>query len=91
MPAMTSRAEFIAAFQALLSGNEEPFNGLVELVPDGERDVVTVCTAADLELIRNVRRYYAAKTSPHAIDYYNQFTQIIMTIVRDAKRSLSST
>lgn len=77
----TSRPEFIAAFTALLAGDEAPFNRLVESVPDGERDLVAVCTESDLQIIRKVRRYYAAKNTPHSIDYYNQFSQIIMTLV----------
>jgi len=77
----TTRAELVAAFTALLRGDEAPFERLVEAVPDGERDVVAVCTAADLELLRKVRRYYAAKNNPHALDFYDQFSQIIMTLV----------
>ena len=80
-PPKTSRAEFVAAFNAVLSGDEGPFNHLVESVPDGERDLVAVATPADLELIRKVRRYYIAKNTPHAIEYYNQFSQILMTLV----------
>jgi len=86
----TSRAEFVEAFTDLIGGNEAAFNRLVEQVPDGERDVVAVLTDADLEMLRKVRRYYAAKNNPHAIDYYNQFSQIIMTLVwksaADSKR-----
>lgn len=80
-PPKTTRAEFVAAFNALLAGDESLFNGLIESVPDGERDLVTVATPADLDLIRKVRRYYIAKNSPHAIEYYNQFSQILMTLV----------
>ena len=64
-----------------MSGNEAPFDHLVESVPDGERDLVAVSRETDVEIIRKVRRYYAAKNTPHAIDYYNQFSQIIMTLV----------
>jgi hypothetical protein len=77
----TSRAEFLAAFKALLDGNEAPFDRLVESVPDGERDLVAVSTPADLGLLRKVRRYYIAKNDQHAIEYYNQFSQILMTLV----------
>jgi hypothetical protein len=78
----TTRAQFVEAFEAILAGNEQPFDDLVTGVPDGERDVVTVCTtAADLDLIRRVRRHFIAKNNQHAIDFYNQFSQIIMTLV----------
>jgi hypothetical protein len=80
-PPKTSRAEFLEAFAALLKGDEAPFDQLVESVPDGERDLVAVATEGDLELLRRVRRYYIAKNTQHGIAYYNQFTQIIMTLV----------
>jgi len=76
----TSRAQFIAAFNALLQGDRKPFDALMEAVPDGERDLVAVATEEDLPLLRKVRRYYASTTSPHAIDYYDQFTLIIQTV-----------
>lgn len=76
------RAQYMAAFAAILAGNEGPFNDLVEAVPDGERDVVGVCTsAADLDVIRRVRRHFISKNNQHAISDYNQFSQIIMTLV----------
>jgi len=77
----TSRSEFLAAFSAVLAGNEEPFDQLVAAVPDGERDLVAVAKPEDMELIRKVRRHYIAKTTQHAIEYYNQFTQILMTLL----------
>ena len=77
----TTRKEFLTAFQAFVDGDTRPFERLVEKVPDGERDVVAVCTSADLELIRKVRRHYIARANQHAIEYYNVFSQIIMTLV----------
>lgn len=84
-PPKTPRAEFIAAFEALLAGDEGPFNHLVETVPDGERDLVAVATEADVDLIRKVRRHYIARNTPHAIEYYNQFSQILMTLIWNAR------
>lgn len=78
---VTTRAELLAAFSAFLAGDEGPFNTLIETVPDGERDLVAVSTPADLEIIRKVRRRYIARNNQHAIEYYNQFTQILMTLV----------
>lgn len=80
-PPKTTRAEFLSMFNALLKGDEEPFNAHIEKVPDGERDLVAVATPADVELLRKVRRYYIAKNNQHAIEYYNQFTDILMTLV----------
>jgi hypothetical protein len=78
----TTRAQFAAPFAAILNGDYAPFDHLVETVPDGERDVVAVCTTpADLEQIRKVRRHFIRAANQHAIDYYNQFTQILMTLV----------
>jgi hypothetical protein len=77
----TSRAEFLSAFSAFLAGNEQPFMRLVETVPDGERDVVAVVKPEDLDTIRKVRRRFIAKNTQHAIEYYNVFTQILMTLV----------
>lgn len=76
-----TRSEFRSAFTALLEGNEMPFQRLIAAQPDGERDLVAVFTAEDLGLLRKVRRHYAARNSPHAIAYYNQFSQILMTMV----------
>jgi hypothetical protein len=81
----TSRADFIAALTALLNGNETPFNELIASVPDGERDLVAVATPADLDLLRKVRRYYIAKNDQHAIEWYDQFSQILMTLVWRAR------
>ncbi|HXH40688.1 MAG TPA: hypothetical protein VNN08_18800 [Thermoanaerobaculia bacterium] len=80
-PPRTTRAEFLAAFAAFLAGDAKPFDKLVEAVPDGERDLVAVSTPADLEIIRKVRRRYIASNNQHTIEYYNQFTQILMTLV----------
>lgn len=77
----TSRNEFLAAFTALLNGNEAPFDQLVAAVPDGERDLVAVAKPEDIDLLRRVRRHYVAKGSQHAIEYYNQFSQILMALV----------
>ena len=53
---------------------------LVEKVPDGERDVVTVMKPEDLPLIRKVRRAMAASGNPHLMEDYPYFTGIIWTI-----------
>jgi hypothetical protein len=77
----TSREQFLRAFSAFLGGDEQPFAQLVEAAPDGERDLVAVAKPEDVDVIRKVRRRFIVKNTQHAIEYYNQFTQILMTLV----------
>lgn len=77
----TSREQFRRAFDYFLRGDEQPFERLVADVPDGEHDLVAVFGAEDLSQLRAVRRRYAARGNQHAIEYYNQFSQILMTLV----------
>lgn len=80
-PPRTTRAELLSAFDAIVKGNEAPFAHLMQTVPDSERDLVAVCKPEDLDLIRRVRRYYIAAANQQSIEIYNQFTQILMTMV----------
>jgi hypothetical protein len=75
----TSRQQFLTAFENLLAGNSEAFLELVSQVPDGERDVVAVLKPEDLPLVRKVRRRIIANGNQHSIEFYNSFTQILMT------------
>ncbi len=77
----TTRQEFVTAFERLLEGDWRPFIGLVSIVPDGERDVVAVLKPEDLPLVRKVRRRIIANGNPHAIDFYNSFSTILMTFI----------
>lgn len=77
----TTRKDFLLAFNAFVGGDSRPFERLVDGVPDGERDVVAVCKPEDLDLIRKVRRRFIARANQHAIEYYNVFSQILMTMV----------
>jgi hypothetical protein len=77
----TSRAEFLPAFEQLADGNWERFLDLVEKVSDGEKDVVAVMKSEDLPLLRRVRRRVIANGSPHAIEYYLSFTEILRTLM----------
>ena len=80
-PPKTSRDQFRRAFDAFVAGDARPFEELVESVPDGEHDLVAAFGADDLPQLRAVRRRYAALGNQHAIEYYNQFSQILMTLV----------
>ena len=77
----TTRAEFLKAFQSILTGDSSQFMALVAEVEDGERDVVTVMKPQDWPLLRKVRRRFVLAGSQHSISYYNDFTAIILTLV----------
>ena len=80
-PPKSKREEIVAAFQS--AANQRDFGlfmKLVEKVPDGERDVVTVMKPEDLPLIRKVRRAMAASGNPHLMEDYPYFTGIIWTL-----------
>jgi hypothetical protein len=81
----TTRQEFLNAFNSFVAGDDRPFEKLAESVPDGERDVVAVCKPEDQELIRKVRRRFIARANQHAIEYYNVFSLILMTMVWQGK------
>lgn len=76
-----TRAEYLKSFQDAGAGNWETFNNLVEKVSDGERDAVVVLKEEDLPLLRKVRRLRLAYCNQHAIEYYDDFTSIIMALV----------
>jgi len=80
-PPKSTREEILAVLQAAVKQrNFQPFLELVEKVPDGERDMVTVMGAEDLPLIRKVRRAMAASGNPHLMEDYPYFTEIIRTL-----------
>lgn len=76
-----TRQEFLDAFQGMLDGKFERFLHLVTAVPDGEKDVVAVLKAEDITLVRKVRRHIIARGSPHGIEFYKSFTDILMTMI----------
>jgi hypothetical protein len=76
----TSREEFLKAFQGMVSGKWDLFFNLVSEVPDGEKDVVAVLRPEDVPLVRKVRRLVIANANPHAMEFYNSFTSILMTM-----------
>lgn len=77
---LTSREEFIKAFNDIVNGDWTKFEALVEKVPDGEKDVVAVLKPEDIPLLRKVRRLEIAKANQHAIEFYMTFSQILMTL-----------
>jgi hypothetical protein len=83
-PPKSKREEIMAVFQSAADQRDfRSFLDLVEKVPDGERDVVTVMTAADLPLIRKVRRAMAASGNPHLMEDYPYLTGIIWTLQKN--------
>jgi hypothetical protein len=81
----TSREEFLKAFEGVVGGEPSYFFELVEKVPDGERDVVAVLRPEDLPLVRRVRRRFISAANPHAAEYYDSFTGILMTFMTRAE------
>jgi hypothetical protein len=77
----TKREEFIQAFQQIIDRKPDKFLQLAVKIPDGEKDVVAVLQPQDLPLVRKVRRMFIASGTPHAIEYYKSFTEILMTLV----------
>jgi hypothetical protein len=77
----TSREEFLKAFNGFMNGEPSYFFELVSKVPDGENDVVAVLKPEDLPLVRRVRRKFISAANPHAAEYYDSFTKILLTFV----------
>lgn len=77
---MLTRGDFTLAFRGILNGKWNYFEDLVERVSDGEKDAVAVLKPEDLPLVRKVRRLMISKANQHAIEYYNSFTDILMTL-----------
>jgi hypothetical protein len=82
----TTREDFLKAFQEIVNGNWDEFIRLVSEVPDGEKDVVAVLKAEDIPLVRKVRRLVIANANPHAIEFYESFTAILMTMISRSGR-----
>ncbi len=76
----TTRDEFVRAMTDLINGKSDSWDKLIVEVSDGEKDMVAVLTAADLPLIRKVRRHYASNPTPHLLEWYTTFAQVINTI-----------
>lgn len=76
----SSREEFVRAFQSMVDGDWSRFRNLVAEVPDGEKDAVAVLRPEDLPLVRRVRRLMIANANQHAIEFYRDFTTILMAL-----------
>ena len=82
-----SRAEYLKAFQDLSSGNSKTFMDLTVKVSDGEKDAVVVLQRDDVPLIRKARRFFASTGTPHAPEWYQSFTDILMFMLRKDRGS----
>jgi hypothetical protein len=80
-PPQISRDQFIKAFEAFIKGDTKPFFALVDKTEDGERDAIAVLKPADLPLVRQVRRRFMLGGNQHSISYYQDFTNILWTLV----------
>lgn len=81
-PAKASRERYVSALDSLGKGQAEAFMDLVSEIPDGEKDAVIVLRAEDVPLIRKARRFFASTGTPHAPEWYQSFTDILMYLVR---------
>jgi len=82
-----SRAEYLKAFQDLSKGNASTFMDLTVKVSDGEKDAVAVLQSEDIPLVRKARRFFASTGTPHAPEWYQSFTDILMFMLRKDKGS----
>lgn len=82
-----SRAEYLKAFQDLSKGDASTFMDLTVKVSDGEKDAVAVLQNEDIPLIRKARRFFASTGTPHAPEWYQSFTDILMFMLRKDKGS----
>lgn len=77
----TTREEYLNALNGLVSGKPIPFMELAAKVTDGERDAIAVLKAEDVPLVRKSRRFWASTGTPHAPEWYQAFTDILMAMV----------
>lgn len=78
-----TRAQYLDAFQQLVSGKTEAFMKLATEVPDGERDAIAVLKPEDIPLVRKARRVFAASANPHAIEWYQSFSKILLAMTSE--------
>ncbi len=92
-PAKASRERYVAALDSLGKGKAEAFMELVSEIPDGEKDAVVVLRSEDVPLIRKARRFFASTGTPHAPEWYQSFTDILMYLIRkpEVERSKKET
>jgi hypothetical protein len=76
-----TREQFVEAFQSAVMDDWRVLQELLDKVPDAEKDMVAVLKPVDIPLLRQVRRRIIATTNPNAVDYYDNFTHILMTMV----------
>lgn len=77
-----SRQQFLDAFHAIVDKDAwELFDKIKEEDEDGEVDAVAVLKNEDIPLVRMVRRLRISRGHQHAIEDYDSFTSILMTMI----------
>jgi len=76
-----SRDQFVDAFKAAVQDDWTVFQGLLDKIPDLGKDAVAVLKPEDVTLFRQVRRKIISTANPNAIEFYDSFTKILMTLV----------
>ncbi len=84
----TTRKEFLIAFKELSEQKPDKFIELTIDVTDGEKDVVAVMKQEDIPLIRKARRYFAAMATPHTLEWYQSFTNILTTMIKKSETEI---
>lgn len=84
-----TRAQFLAAFNAVLQGKPDRFSAMMKAAPNGERDAAAVLLPSDLPLLRRVRRRFLVGANEHSLSFYRDFTGVIFAVM--AKGHAAST
>lgn len=76
-----TRQKYLDVFQQFVDGKPQAFFRLATEDPNSDRDAVAVMKPEDIPLIRKVRRAYVMSASPHSVEWYKAFTEILMALV----------
>ncbi len=80
-PPRMARKEFLDAFRAIVDHDSwDAFARVKTSDPDGEVDAVAVLKPEDLPLVRQVRRLRIARGHQHALEDFDSFTLILITL-----------
>jgi len=76
-----TREKYLDVFQKLVDGKSQEFIKIATDDPDGDREVIVVMKPEDIPLIRKVRRAFVSQSTPHSVEWYKSFTEILMAMV----------
>lgn len=76
-----TREKYLDVFQKLVDGKPQEFLRIATADPDGDREVIVVMKQEDIPLIRKVRRAFISQATPHSVEWYDSFTEILMAMI----------